>query len=960
MGEYYDYNLKPSPISLEPWPLSSDARSMRELKDLIISLRVENSDGTDFILESKLFNLLTRETIKKGCKLYTSPAHFREIVDTIFKGARKLFAILVVIGYPELIIDFFKSDQFQSSYLDHRLPIRTETLLLIVSELRAKEFHQQQWEFCPLNISKSGIWCHLEPHVILPFKNNKFLAQGGFGNVFDVEIEDEYHGLGRIGTMTTPGILNLVRKEMLPHTRDHESELQNLSLLKLLNHPNIICLLSSYTYRDCHNLLFPKASGGDLSDFLNCERPLLFERDKTFLIALTGLASVIHKVHSFTVREFDISLIGCHHDLKPKNVLVDGDRFLLSDFGLSRFKLESDGSKTMYRTRNGYEIAPECQDLEGTQEKHIVHRSSDIWSFGCIATYILIYMKKGSRGIKDFKDARKFIKDRETLYYFHRGNEVNYGMLNWLLKLEFECTTGERMLLQLIRKIFVLCPNKRPVTGDIVAVLQFTTLCFLVRAIMSRFSALRESYSIDLPMIEFLIEEKRFLSWQWSLGLIDDSLAPVEDYKQLLDCDDFESTVAALINWQQVLDAFSPSSENVRCRLILPIRQLNSSLLALLQSNARISANSFLETKLLSTESPDFLDNLSQFVPIQGLDIMLETKQKTLLSLTGELSFKTDWEKHYACDIWHGIHHNKSIDDIQYCAQESVLVEWKDYEDPVRRELIKPRIKDIASLLCSIPLVSQLRILHCQGYCHNPNRRAFGLLYSFPQGNRIQTLGSFLAKFHSSQYLPDLGTRLRLAYSLASAVLAFHQVSWLHKNLSASNIVFLCSSAITDNHKLLLSVLENPYIIGFMHSRSNHVTSFTEGPAPNSTDKDYSHPDYLSNDQRFEPLFDYYSLGLILFEIGVWRPLHKMTEKKGSPTEMLVKLRESWTPVMRLRAGAAYSECVQRCLDGTMQSQPLELGGRNGNGPADRSLAVYLKFSKLVVQELHRLAECNL
>lgn len=54
--------------------------------------------------------------------------------------------------------------------------------------------------------------------------------------------------------------LKCVRKEFIPHANhesDYEAELRNLSILNHLKHPNIIEVLSAFTYRTKHNLIFP-------------------------------------------------------------------------------------------------------------------------------------------------------------------------------------------------------------------------------------------------------------------------------------------------------------------------------------------------------------------------------------------------------------------------------------------------------------------------------------------------------------------------------------------------------------------------------------------------------------------------------------------------------------------------------------------------------------------------------
>ena len=105
--------------------------------------------------------------------------------------------------------------------------------------------------------------------------------------------------------------------------KDHEVKLQNLSLLRLLDHPNIVRLLCCYEYDGRIHLLFPKAKEGDLGELLESDCPQSFANKESFFIALTGLASAIEKVHDFIADEVNIALIGCHHDLKIKNVLVD-------------------------------------------------------------------------------------------------------------------------------------------------------------------------------------------------------------------------------------------------------------------------------------------------------------------------------------------------------------------------------------------------------------------------------------------------------------------------------------------------------------------------------------------------------------------------------------------------------------------------------------------------------------
>ena len=934
---------------------------MASLKRSIQGCRVRNYEGCYFIPQQALFEVINEKTVRKACTPHVKPGDLGEMVDTIMMGARKVFAVLVVIDYIEDIYKLIPTDHFQASPFDHKLPLTIEYLESLLPKLHAEEFYKNQWEVCPPFFTDSTIVRHFQPQTVLPYKSDKQFTSGGFGSVWTVEIEDEYHGMGRMGIMESPGILSLVRKEMLPHaTEGYETELQNLSLLKLLKHPSLARLLGCYTYRQHHNLIFLKSSHGDLSDLLRgSERPSFFQKNESFLVALAGLASAVHRVHKFSANEFDLGLIGCHHDVKPRNVLVDSGRLLLTDFGLSRFHLESDGSRTPYRVRNGYEIAPECHHVEGN-EKPVIHRSSDIWSLGCIIAYILAYMHGGAGGVQSFKTARQYRVGNETLYYFHREGIVNENMHQWLQELGTRCSVAERMTLQLACEMLAIRPEDRPTASKVTASLQFIALYATSDLICSRMRLFRAS--TEQTEIELLMEEKRFASWKWSLGITCEVEHPASPLMYLSGCKDFDEAVAALRIFQDILYDNDLSPKHIRRRLLLPYRQMNSTLLTLLQPPAAAKAKMHLENDVLQDTNPRLLSHLLQFTNAEDVANLATTKQILLLHSAGDSNAKIPSEVPFdlhSIDEWTSIKPDTEAHRTQHNKSASQLVEWKEYELPTRRRLIQPRIKAIVSLLLSLPSVSRFRTLGCIGYCHNPDREAYGLLYNTPRNSRgealaIYTLRSILSS-HSLRELPDLRTRLTLAHTLASAVYALHEVSWLHKGLSASTVVFF-----HDADQARVQVLSSPYIIGFSHSRPDTKQTFTEGPDLNSGERDYLHPDYLENDEHYEPWFDFYSLGLIMFEIGAWKPLHEMVGVRGSPRDIPKKLR-GWMPRLKMGVGVEYSKCVAACLNGTFRDQ-VTIGRddtmqSNGSGT---KVASRLRFFESVVQVLECLSKYEL
>ena len=121
---------------------------------------------------------------------------------------------------------------------------------------------------------------------------------------------------------------------------------------------------------------------------------------------------------------------------------------------------------------------------------------------------------------------------------------------------------------------------------------------------------------------------------------------------------------------------------------------------------------------------------------------------------------------------------------------------------------------------------------------------------------------------------PLLGDKLRLAAALAQFLGDFHNVGWLHKGFNSNNILFfnIQDSEQSSNPILATQVLERPYVVGFQESRLGGKTWQTAGPASCANFQDYQHPEY-DRTGRYRATYDYYSLGLILLELGFWQPL---------------------------------------------------------------------------------------
>jgi len=73
---------------------------------------------------------------------------------------------------------------------------------------------------------------------------------------------------------------------------------------------------------------------------------------------------------------------------------------------------------------------------------------------------------------------------------------------------------------------------------------------------------------------------------------------------------------------------------------------------------------------------------------------------------------------------------------------------------------------------------------------------------------------------------------------------------------------------------------------------------------------------YLKEGKEYLPKYDYYSLGIVLLEIGFWMPIHELTEKlsqryEDRRQELLTKV----APLFRKVMGRGYFEAVRYCIE---------------------------------------------
>ncbi|XP_021570152.1 death-associated protein kinase 1 isoform X4 [Carlito syrichta] len=206
---------------------------------------------------------------------------------------------------------------------------------------------------------------------------------------------------------------------------------REVSILKEIQHPNVITLHEVYESKTDVILILELVAGGELFDFL-AEKESLTEEEATEF--LKQILNGVYYLHSLQI---------AHFDLKPENIMlldrnVPKPRIKIIDFGLAHKIDFGNEFKNIFGTPEF--VAPEIVNYEP------LGLEADMWSIGVI-TYILL------------SGASPFLGDtkQETL--------ANVSAVNYEFEEEYFSNTSA-LAKDFIRRLLVKDPKKRMTIQD--------------------------------------------------------------------------------------------------------------------------------------------------------------------------------------------------------------------------------------------------------------------------------------------------------------------------------------------------------------------------------------------------------------------------------------------------------------------------------------------------------------
>ena len=231
--------------------------------------------------------------------------------------------------------------------------------------------------------------------------------------------------------------------------------------------------------------------------------------------------------------------------------------------------------------------------------------------------------------------------------------------------------------------------------------------------------------------------------------------------------------------------------------------------------------------------------------------------------------------------------------------------------------------------------------LKIQGWFNDKANDRHGFVFKCPDsfesiGNRplsdsqVLKSGSLRSFLQSSadiesDNVPALEDRFKLAYNLALCLARFHRNGVLHRNLTSEGVVFFSPH---ESHKGDVKIwkegiIRKPFVIATDTSENNRFLS-GEGSTPPDI---YQHPRITRlTRQTRRPSHDYYSLGLILLEIGLWMPLHKLWKPRYTRLDFKHRIEAVYVKRLISKCGRTYTRIIEYCLQAADQNYTTSAG----------------------------------
>jgi calcium-dependent protein kinase len=247
----------------------------------------------------------------------------------------------------------------------------------------------------------------LENDPFFEYSKEKLIGKGTFGEVYLVK----HNITGAIRA------IKVIDKNNEEEELTDEEILNEINILKKIDHPNIVKLFEFYSNKSTYYLILEFCEGGNLYEFVDENKLSEFQ----VIYIMFQILSAMNYCHNMNI---------LHGDLKPDNILIKKSecglcRVKICDFGTSHIFKKGEKQKEAVGTLNY--MAPEV-----LKEKY--NQKCDLWSCG-VTMYILLTGKKPFLGRDDIEVMSKILSNSYDKNLINKYNRYTKDLLSKLLEI---------------------------------------------------------------------------------------------------------------------------------------------------------------------------------------------------------------------------------------------------------------------------------------------------------------------------------------------------------------------------------------------------------------------------------------------------------------------------------------------------------------------------------------------
>jgi serine/threonine protein kinase len=320
------------------------------------------------------------------------------------------------------------------------------------------KFCQHQWRFCTEELDNNmAPGAKFHENKILPVRSEEWVGSGVSAVIFKIELHESFDNLRTRDEVTAANnsacnnVYVVKRFTAEAHWRREVKAFRNFAR-DVRPEPNLIGFYGAYIHGSTFNIILQYAESGNLNDFFfnqDTRIPSTPDQRLAFWTQLFGIITAVHRLHQWPGEEGEgaqsiagsMSYQGCHHDIKPSNILVTADprdssrqfpfKFLLADLGLASLAKfhRHENEDAVFDDPKGTRAygPPETSRPSGGSGRHLIaKRKVDTWSLGCIFSEALAWSMGGPAELKTYRDRR--LKERNDFFEdgecFHNGVDV--------------------------------------------------------------------------------------------------------------------------------------------------------------------------------------------------------------------------------------------------------------------------------------------------------------------------------------------------------------------------------------------------------------------------------------------------------------------------------------------------------------------------------------------------------